>query len=218
MAEDVEALILKLAAENRTWGYKRISGALKNLGHEVPAQTVANVLKRHGISPSPERRKGTSWKEFLSAHKSVMAAADFFTAEVYTPLGLMTYYVLFFIRLSSRRVEIAGITRYAHPQWLEQVARNTTMDEVGFLSGCRYFIRDRDPRYSESGLDGVLKGAGDRSLEAPGAFTQFERLRRKIRALGKGRVPQSNDPGGGGFAPEGDGSVFGPLQPRAKSP
>ncbi len=185
MAEDVEAMILKLAAENRTWGYKRISGALKSLGHELPAQTVANVLKRHGISPSPERRKGTSWKGFLSAHKSVMAAADFFTAEVCTPLGLMTYYVLFFIRLSTRRVEIAGITRYAHPQWLEQVARNATMDEVGFLSGCRYFIRDRDPRYTESGLDGVLKGAGIEVLKLPARSPNLnayaERFVRSVR-------------------------------------
>lgn len=120
--------------------------------------------KRHGIPSALERRKGTTWKEFLDAHRSVMAAADFFTAEVWTPLGLLTYHVLFFIRRSTRRVEIAGITRYVHARWLDQVARNASMAGDGFLDGCRFLIRDRDPRYTQSGLDNVLKGVGNEIL------------------------------------------------------
>jgi len=84
-----------MARENPSWGYDRIQGALTNIGHVVAPNTVKNILKRHGIEPAPEREKRTSWKTFLKAHWDVMAATDFFTVEVWTPRGLMTYYVLF---------------------------------------------------------------------------------------------------------------------------
>ena len=89
-------------------------GALGNLGHVVSRGTIANVLKEEGIVPAPERGKKTKWRDFLRAHWDLFAATDFFTVEVWTPKGLVTYYVLFFIELSTRRVEIAGIT--PHPK------------------------------------------------------------------------------------------------------
>ncbi len=110
--EEVEELVLRIARENRTWGYRRIQGALRNLGIELSAQTVGNILERHDLPPVPERRKGTTWKEFIEAHLDVLGACDFFTAEVLTLKGLLTYYVLFFIHLSTRKVQIAGITPY----------------------------------------------------------------------------------------------------------
>jgi hypothetical protein len=79
---EIEELVLRLARENRGWGYRRIDGALSNLGHEVSHQTVANVLKRHDIAP--ERRRTMSWREFIRSHMEVLAAVDFFTAEVWT--------------------------------------------------------------------------------------------------------------------------------------
>src|SRR6266571_7088901 len=82
--DQIEELVLQLARENRTWGYRRIVGALSNLGHEVSHQTVANVLKRHDIGPAPERGRTMSWSQFIRSHLEVLAAVDFFTAEVWT--------------------------------------------------------------------------------------------------------------------------------------
>ena len=90
------------------------------------------------------------WSDFIRAHMSVLAATDFFTVEVLTLRGLVTYYVLFFIHLESRRVEIAGITPHLNEAWMKQIARNVTMDEWGFLDNCRYLIYDRDTKYCES--------------------------------------------------------------------
>ena len=139
---DIEELVVRLAQENKSWGYDRIAGALANLGHEVSDQTVGNILRRHGIPPAPERKKATTWTEFIRSHMDVLAATDFFTAEVWTQGGLVTYYVLFFMHLATRRVHIAGITPHPNEQWMTQVARNVTMADVGFLSSSRYLIHE----------------------------------------------------------------------------
>ena len=120
-------------SENRSWGYDRIVGALANLGHEVSDQTVGNVLRRHGLPPAPERKRTTTWAAFIRAHLAVLAGTDFFTAEVLTLRGLVTYYVLFFIHLESRRVDIAGITVHPNEPWMKQIARNVTMEGCGTL-------------------------------------------------------------------------------------
>src|SRR5437660_9555170 len=84
-----------MARENRSWGYDRIVGALANLGHTISDQTVGNILKRHGLPPAPERKTTTTWKECIRTHLDVLVATDFFTAEVWTLGGLVTYDVLF---------------------------------------------------------------------------------------------------------------------------
>jgi putative transposase len=89
----VEALVVRFARENRSWGYDRIMGALANLGHEVSDQTVGNILRRHDIAPAPKRSRTTTWKEFIKSHTDVLAGADFFTVEVLTWRGLVTYYI-----------------------------------------------------------------------------------------------------------------------------
>jgi hypothetical protein len=73
-----------MAKKNRSWGYDRIAGALANLGHEVSDQTVGNVLRRRGIPPAPERKRTTTWAEFIRVHLAVLAGTDFFTVEVLT--------------------------------------------------------------------------------------------------------------------------------------
>jgi hypothetical protein len=91
-------------------GYRRIQGALSNLGHEIARSTIANILQRSGIEPAPDRKRKTPWKEFLNRHWELIVAADFFTMEVWTLRGLQRFVVLFFIvELSTRRVEVAGI-------------------------------------------------------------------------------------------------------------
>ena len=82
--EELETFIVRIARENRSWGYDRIVGALANLGLTVSAQTVGNILKRYGIPPAPERKRTTTWKEFIRTHLDLLVATDFFTAEVWT--------------------------------------------------------------------------------------------------------------------------------------
>ena len=103
---EIRALTGRMARENPTWGYRRIQGALKNLGHRVARSTIAGLLRAEGIGPVPERP--TSWRTFLAAHWGAIAAADFFTTEVWT--ARVTYYTLFVIDLASRRVRIVGST------------------------------------------------------------------------------------------------------------
>jgi transposase InsO family protein len=147
---ELENLVVRMAKENLTWGYDRIVGALTNLGYILSDETVGNILRRHGIPPAPERKYTMTWKEFIRAHMAVLAATDFFTVEVLTLRGLVTYYVLFFIRLESRRVEVAGITPHPNEAWMKQIARNVTMDEWGFLERCRYLVHDRDTKFTDS--------------------------------------------------------------------
>jgi putative transposase len=101
--EEIEALVVRMATENRDWGYLRIQGALSNLGHELARTTIANILKRNGVEPSPERVRKTTWKELLTQHWGSIVAADFFTVEVWARKGLRRFMVLFFMELSSRR-------------------------------------------------------------------------------------------------------------------
>ena len=107
---------------------------------------MGNVLKRHGIPPAPERKTTTTWKEFIRTHMDVLGATDFFTAEVWTLGGLVTYYVLFFLHLSSRQVSVAGVTPHPNAAWMMQVARNVTMEAWGCLSPGQYLIHDRDTK------------------------------------------------------------------------
>src|SRR5499425_5316 len=164
--EEIPRLVIRMATENRDWGYRRIQGALANLGHEVARGTIANLLKEHGLEPAPERERKTTWKEFLSRHREVSAAADFFTIEAWTRKGLTRFLVLFFIDLRSRRVEIGGVARQANGLWMSQVARNLSDAEEGFLTGKRYVIHDRDPLFTAEFLE-ILKSSGVQSLKLP---------------------------------------------------
>jgi transposase InsO family protein len=155
-----------MAVENRGWGYTRLVGALSNLGHNLARGTVANILKRNGIEPAPERSRKTTWKEFLAQHWAMIVAADFFTVEVWTAKGLQRCIVLFFIELSSRRVEIGGISSAANGLWMSQIARNLTDSVDGLLMGKRYLIHDRDPLFTDEFLR-TLKDAGIRSAKLP---------------------------------------------------
>jgi hypothetical protein len=81
--QEIEDLVVRMARENRSWGYDRIVGALINLGYRISDQTVGNILKRHGIPPAPERKKTTTWQEFLRIHRDVLMVTDFFNSEVW---------------------------------------------------------------------------------------------------------------------------------------
>jgi transposase InsO family protein len=163
---EINALIVRMARENPGWGYTRIRGALLNLGHRVARSTIADILKKHGIDPAAQRRKGMSWRIFLRAHWHSLAAADFFTVEVWTLHGLVTFYVLIAMALSTRRVCFAGATPNPDTPWMMQVARNLTDCVDGFLLGKRFLMLDRDRKYSDA-FRRLLEQAGCEPLRLP---------------------------------------------------
>ena len=130
--------------------HDRIQGALANLGHRVSDTTVGNILKAHGIEPAPRRKHQTTWKTFIKAHWDVLAVIDFTTVEVWTPRGLVTYYLLFVMEVASRHVHLAGCTRNPNEAWMKQMARNLTDPMAGFLRNKHYLLMDRDTKYSEA--------------------------------------------------------------------
>ncbi len=164
--ETIRELVLRMAKENSGWGYTRIQGALRNLGHDVGRNTVKRILSQAGIEPAPARRKRIPWSTFLKAHWGAIAAMDFFTVEVLTPGGLIRYFLLFVIDLKTRRVEIAGISHRPYDEWMKQIARNLTDMIEGFLRNTCYLIHDRDPLFSES-FRATVRAVGVRPLKLP---------------------------------------------------
>jgi putative transposase len=163
---ELETLVVRMAQENRSWGYDRIVGALANLGYTISDQTVGNIWKRHGLPPAPARKTTTTWQEFIRTHMDVLVATDFFTADVWTLGGLVTYYVLFFLHLGSRQGHIAGMTPHPNEAWMVQVARNATMEEWGVLSPGQYLIHDRDGKYCPA-FQQLIDAAGVKRVPLP---------------------------------------------------
>jgi len=163
---EIEQLVIRFAEENPSWGYDRIAGALSNLGYKISDQTVGNILKRNGIQPSANRDQDTTWANFIKKHQNVIAACDFFTTEVITQTELVTYFVLFFIHLGSRKVYIAGMTPHPNEEWMKQIARNVTMDGCGFLEGCQYLVHDRDTKFCKS-FCSIIRSGGVEPLKLP---------------------------------------------------
>jgi putative transposase len=141
--QEIVDAIVRFARETPTWGYDRIQGALKNIGHHIADSTVANVLKAHGIEPAPDRQRTPAWATFLKAHWDFIFATDSTTVEVWTRNGLVTFYVLAAMHLKTRRIQIAGITPSPNATWMKQVCRNLTDCENGFLKDARHLIVDR---------------------------------------------------------------------------
>ena len=178
---EIRRLVVRMAEENPTWGYTRIQGALKNVGHRVGRSTIARILKAHGLPPVPERP--TSWQTFLRAHWGAIAGADFFTTEVWTWRGLVTYYTVFVIDLASRRVHIVGSTPYPDALFMRQIGRTLTAADSGPLRDHRMLICDRDRKWSED-VRRMLADAGIRvvltPVRAPNANAFAERFVRSI--------------------------------------
>jgi putative transposase len=143
---EIRRLVVRMAEENPTWGYTRIQGALKNVGHRVGRSTIRRILKAAGLPPVPQRP--TSWQTFLKAHWGVIAGADFFTTEVWTWQGLVTYYSVFVIDLASRRVQILGSTPHPEALFMQQIVRTLTMAEGGAVHAPHVLICDRDRKWS----------------------------------------------------------------------
>jgi hypothetical protein len=147
-------------------GLSAHSGRLIQLKYKLARSTIAAILERHGIELAPERNRRTTWKEFLGRHWELIVAADFFTVEVWTRRGLQRFLVLFFIDLSTRKVEIGGIASTTNELWMNQIGRKVTDAVDGILTGKRYLIHDRDPLFTAEFL-GMLGDVGVESVKLP---------------------------------------------------
>ena len=161
---DIEQLVCKMARENE-WGYERIQGELKKLDIEISKTSVANILRRNGLPPSPER-EGLSWREFLARHAPVFLCADMFQKEVWTFRGLTTAYVFFVIHLQTRKVILSRATFSPTNQWLKQQTCHVlwACEDQGIEP--RFFLRDNDMLYPE-GMDAILKSSGVDTIKTP---------------------------------------------------
>jgi transposase InsO family protein len=162
VAAPLRALVLRMARENPTWGYRRIHGELAGLDHQVAASTVWKILKAAGIDPAPQR-SGPSWRQFLTAQAHAILAVDF--AHVDT-VFLRRLYVLVVIEHGRRRVHLAGITAHPTGAWVIQQARNLLMDLGDRADQFRFVIRDRDSKFTAA-FDAVFAGADIRILRCP---------------------------------------------------
>jgi putative transposase len=157
---EIRQLILWLASENPTWGYRRIAAELTGLGHKVGASTVWRILDQHGIDPAPQRAE-VNWSQFLRSQAAI--ACDFFTVD--TAL-LRRYYVLFFIDVTTREVFYAGVTANPTGLWTTQAARNLFLRHADQLTGARALVRDRGSQFVDS-FDEIFRTEGLKILKTP---------------------------------------------------
>ena len=156
----IRQLITDMAAENPTWGYRRIHGELVGLGHRVGASTVWRILKERGVAPAPQRASVT-WSDFLRSQAAV--ACDFACVDT---VGLRRYYLLFFIDIETRRVFYAGITAHPTGTWTTQAARNLFLRHEQALAGCKALVRDRGSQFTTS-FDEIFRTEGAKVLKTP---------------------------------------------------
>ena len=159
---DLRDLILRLAAENPTWGYLRIQGELRKLGHRLSASTIRRVLWRKRVPPAP-RRGGLAWDEFLRAHAGAVVACDFFTVDT---VLLRRFYVFFFIELSTRQVYLAGCTDHPNGNWVTQQARNLSWRISDGEFKPKVLIRNHDCKFVAA-FDEVFRSDAVQVVKTP---------------------------------------------------
>jgi putative transposase len=178
----IRALVVRMATENPTWGYTRIQGALKNVGHQVGRSTIARMLKAAGVPPG--RQRPMTWRTFVRTHWPALVAADFFTTEVWTARGLVTYYTACVIELQSRRVRVLGSTPSPDGDFVVQAVRGLVGEADDVLREGGILICDRDPKWTHA-MEEVLSTVGVRVIRtpasAPNCNAHAERFVRSIK-------------------------------------
>jgi putative transposase len=148
-------LVIRLARENPTWGYRRIQGELSVMSIDLSPASVWNILRRHGIDTSPGRT-GLSWSQLLKVQATTMLACDFFTVDT---VLLRRLYDLFFIALDTRTASVTGVTAHPTGDWVVQQARNLASELVERVRPAKFLIRDRDTKFT-TGFDEVFPFRG----------------------------------------------------------
>jgi hypothetical protein len=164
ISDFIAALVVRMATEDPSWGYRRVRGELVKLGHRVGTSTIRRILKRHRIPPAQVRHADTTWRQFLRTQATSMLAVDFFHLDC--AVTQRRLYVLFALEVGDRFLHVLGVTSYRDGFWTTQQARNLVMDLADRTERFRFLVRDRAGQFATS-FDAVLADAGIQRVKIP---------------------------------------------------